>query len=175
MLKPEDEVQARHILVTSEDQAKVIADQIAKGGDFATLAKENSIDAGSKADGGLLGFFGRGQMVPPFEEAAFALQKGDVSKPVRSQYGWHLIKIEDRRQKPPPSFEQVRGQILSAMLKSQGQTVFNELKGKAKIEYLDADVKRAVEDEEKQKAAFEAQMKQQLDKAQNQAPAPDKK
>ena len=109
LMKPEEEIQARHILVSSEDEAKAVAKKVADGGDFAALAKENSIDAGSKQDGGNLGYFGRGQMVPQFEQAAFALKEGEVSNPVQSKFGWHIIKLEDRRKKAPPALR--AGQI----------------------------------------------------------------
>ena len=164
MMKTEEEVQARHILVSTEDLAKEIADKIAKGGDFAALAKEHSIDAGSKDDGGMLGYFGKGQMVPQFEQAALALDKGQISKPVQSQFGWHIIKVEDKRQKPPPSFEQVKGQIMGSLMKSQAQTVLGGLRKAAKIEYLDEGMKKQVEEESKKQAAMEDQMKQQIEK-----------
>ena len=164
MMKTDEEIQARHILVGSEDQAKDIADKLAKGGDFAALAKENSVDAGSKEDGGMLGYFAKGQMVPQFEQAAFALEKGQISKPVQSQFGWHIIKVEDKRQKPPPSFEQVKGQILGSLMKSQAQTVLGGLRKAAKIEYLDEAMKKQVEEESKKQAEMESQMKQQIEK-----------
>ena len=93
MLKPEEEVPARHILVETEDKAKELKEKIKSGGDFAALAKENSKDPGSKDDGGNLGYFGRGQMVPQFEEVVFKLNKGEVSDPVKTQFGWHLVKV----------------------------------------------------------------------------------
>jgi len=164
MMKTEEEVQARHILVGSEEQAKDIADKLAKGGDFAALAKENSVDAGSKEEGGMLGFFAKGQMVPQFEQAAFALQKGEISKPVQSQFGWHVIKVEDKRQKPPPSFDQVKDQILGSLMKSHAQTVLSDLRKAAKIEYVDEAMKKQVEEEAKKQAEVEAQMKAQIEK-----------
>jgi peptidyl-prolyl cis-trans isomerase C len=164
MMKTEEEVQARHILVATEDLAKEIADKLAKGGDFMALAKEHSIDAGSKEDGGMLGFFGKGQMVPQFEQAAMALDKGQISKPVQSQFGWHIIKVEDKRQKPPPTFEQVKDQILGSLMKSQAQTVLAGLRKSAKIEYVDEAMKKQVEEEAKKQAEVEAQMKMQIEK-----------
>ena len=104
-IKPEEEVSARHILVESEEKAKELLAKIKAGGDFAALAKENSKDTGSKEDGGNLGYFGHGQMVPQFEEVVFKLNKGDVSDPVKTQFGWHLIKIEDKRFRQPPAFD----------------------------------------------------------------------
>ena len=167
-MKPEEEVQARHILVETEDKAKEIADKLAKGGDFAALAKEFSKDPGSKDDGGMLGFFGRGQMVPQFEEAAFKLEKGQISAPVKSQFGFHVIKLEDRRQKKLPSFDEVKDRILNSMIQRRAQEVAQGLRTKAKVEYLDPEIKKMVEEQEKaadaQKKAMEAQIKAQIEK-----------
>jgi peptidyl-prolyl cis-trans isomerase C len=174
MIKTAEEVKARHILVGDETQAKDIADKLAKGGDFAALAKEFSVDGGSKENGGDLGYFSKGQMVPQFEEAAFALEKGATSKPVQSQFGWHVIRVEDKRQKPPPSFDQVKGQIMGNLIKSQAQTVIADLRKKAKIDYLDADIKKMVEDDAKRQAAAEEQMKKQIESGQAQQ-MPEKK
>ncbi|MEE9360673.1 MAG: peptidylprolyl isomerase, partial [Hyphomicrobium sp.] len=120
-LKSENEVAARHILVDNEEKAIEILAKIKAGGDFAALAKENSTDTGSKEQGGFLGYFGRGQMVPEFEKAAFTMIKGQVSEPVKTNFGWHIIKLEDRRRKPPPSFDDVKETILNslAVLKAQ--------------------------------------------------------
>lgn len=161
-LKPEEEVQARHILVGSEEEAKKLADEIAKGGDFAELAKKNSGDAGSKEQGGMLGYFGRGQMVPAFEEAAFSLQKGEISKPVQSQYGWHIIKIEDRRQKPPPSFEEVKDRLIGSMVQSKAQDIATSLRSKAQITYVDAEIKKLADEDAAQRAAQQSALEQQL-------------
>lgn len=168
MIKPEEEVEARHILVSKEEDAKDLLAKIRAGEDFATLAKENSGDAGSKEKGGLLGYFGKGQMVPQFEQAAFALQPGEVSEPVKSQFGWHIIKVENRRQKPPPKFEAVKDQILGSLIHKRAQKVAEELRTSAKIEYLDPQIKAMVEADEKRKAATQAalekQMKEQIEK-----------
>lgn len=183
-LKPEDEVQARHILVDSEDKAKQLIEKLKGGADFAQLAKENSKDPGSKDDGGMLGFFSRGQMVPQFEDAAFKLQPGEISAPVKSKFGWHIIKLEARRAKKPPSFEDVKERLLNAMIQSKAKSVATELHDKAKIEYVDAEVLKQIEDQKKQqdaqRAAFEAQIKkleaQQKTQGGAAAPAePDKK
>lgn len=175
MLKPEDEIQARHVLVETEDKAKEIAGKVASGGDFAALAKEFSKDPGTKEDGGLLPFFAKGQMVPQFEEAAFKLQKGEISPPVQSQYGWHLIKVEERRPRQPPSFEQVKERILNSMIYRQAQTVATELRGKAQVEYVDEEIKKQVEEQTKQAAAqkelFDAEMKKQIEAAEQKAKA----
>lgn len=163
-MKPEEEVQARHILVETEEKAKEIADQLVKGGDFAALAKEHSKDPGSKDDGGMLGFFGRGQMVPQFEEAAFKLQKGEVSPPVKSQFGFHLIKVEERREKKLPTFEEVKERILNSMIQRKAQEVVTGLRAQAKIEYVDPDIKRMVDEQEKAAEAQKALMRSQIER-----------
>jgi peptidyl-prolyl cis-trans isomerase C len=143
--KPQEEVRARHILVESEEQAKEIFEKIAHGEDFARMAKQFSKDPGSKEDGGDLGYFTRGQMVPVFEETAFKLKKGDVSQPVRSQFGWHLIKVEDRRQRGAPPFEQIKDRIMAAMIHRKAQEVAQSLRDKAKLEFLDPAIRAEVE------------------------------
>lgn len=157
-LPPQEEIQARHILVESEEKAKELAEKIKGGGDFAALAKEHSKDPGTKDVGGLLGFFGKGQMVPQFEEAAFALKAGEVSGPVQSQFGWHLIKIEEKRERKPPTFEEVKDRILNALIHRKAQEVTVELRNKAKLEYLDEQIKKEVEEEAKQAEAQRSEM-----------------
>src|SRR5262245_16254198 len=99
----QEEVRARHILVETEDEAKAILEQIKGGADFATLAKEKSKDPGG-ADGGDLGYFTKEQMVPQFSDVAFKMYPGQLSNPVKTQFGWHIIKVEDKRTKQPPEF-----------------------------------------------------------------------
>lgn len=149
LLKPEEEVSARHILVESEDKIKELKEKIKGGGDFVALAKEFSKDPGSKDQGGDLGYFGKGQMVPEFEQVVFTLKKGDVSDPVKTQFGWHLIKIEDRRTKQPPAFEIVKDRILQTMLLQKAQQSATELRAKAKIEFVDEGIKKAIDDRNK--------------------------
>lgn len=146
-LKPEVEVQARHILVESEDKAKEIAEKIAHGADFAEMAKEHSKDPGTKDEGGSLGYFSRGQMVPQFEEAAFKLEKGDISQPVQTQFGWHLIQVEDRRERQPPDFSAIKDRLMASMMHRKAQEVAASLRGKANIEYVDPAIKQQVESE----------------------------
>jgi peptidyl-prolyl cis-trans isomerase C len=147
--KAEEEVSARHILVDSEDKAKELKEKIKAGGDFAALAKENSKDPGSKEDGGNLGYFGHGQMVPQFEEVVFKLAKGDVSDPVKTQFGWHLIKIEDKRIKPPPAFDIVKDRIVQSQLLQKAQQSAVSLRAKSKIEFVDPEIKAAIEERNK--------------------------
>jgi peptidyl-prolyl cis-trans isomerase C len=146
LLKPEEEVSARHILVDTEAEAKALKEKIDKGADFAQLAKENSKDPGSKEDGGNLGYFGHGQMVPQFEEVVFKLKKGEVSDPVKTQFGWHLVKLEDRRVKQPPAFEIVKDRIIQSLLLRKAQQTAVSLRSDAKVEVVDPDIKKAIDD-----------------------------
>jgi peptidyl-prolyl cis-trans isomerase C len=132
----QEEVRARHILVESEDEAKALLEQIKGGADFATLAKEKSKDPGA-AEGGDLGYFTKDQMVPEFADVAFKMYPGQLSNPVKTQFGWHIIKVEDKRTKQPPEFEKVKDQI-EAYLARKSQTEFiTKLRQTAKIERLD--------------------------------------
>ncbi len=151
--KPQEEIRARHILLESEAKAKEIAEQLAKGGDFAKLAKEHSKDPGSKDDGGDLGFFSRGQMVPQFEETAFKLKKGEVSPPIQSQFGWHIIKLDDQRQRGAPPFEQIKGRIINSMVHRKAQEIGAQLREKAQVEFVDAALKAEAEKENQIKPA----------------------
>jgi peptidyl-prolyl cis-trans isomerase C len=165
------EIRARHILVKTEDEAKKLAKELAGGADFAELAKKHSQDQGGRA-GGDLGYFTRGQMVKPFEEAAFALEKGKVSAPVKTEYGWHLIKIEDKRDRKPPSFEEVKDQIVASLVQSKLQSTVREMRGTAKIEIVDAELKKMIEAEAAAAAAAKAGKDGKDGKA---APAEEKK
>jgi len=146
-LKADEEVRARHILVDSRDKAREVYEKLAHGGDFAQLAKEYSKDPGSKDQGGELGFFGRGQMVPQFEEAAFRLKKGEISEPFESQFGWHIMRIDDRRQRAAPAFEAVKERVVASMIHKRAQQVAADLRRKAQIEYIDPELKRSLEGE----------------------------
>ncbi|MGD0851540.1 peptidylprolyl isomerase, partial [Bradyrhizobium sp.] len=106
----EQEVHARHILVETEDEAKAVKAELDKGADFAELAKKKSKDPGA-SDGGDLGFFTKDQMVPEFSAVAFSLEPGKISDPVKSQFGWHIIKVEEKRNRKAPDFDQVKSQI----------------------------------------------------------------
>ncbi|HEU4476182.1 MAG TPA: peptidylprolyl isomerase, partial [Methyloceanibacter sp.] len=142
-LKPEQEIRARHILVASEAEAKEIAERLKKGEDFAALAKEESKDSG--AEGGDLGFFTRGQMLKPFEDAAFALDVGAISEPVQTQFGWHIIKVEEKRDQQLPSFDQVKTAIMSQLVQQRAQEVVTGLRDAAAIEVVDPELKKSME------------------------------
>lgn len=131
--KPVEEVRARHILVETEEKAKEILAKLKAGGDFEALAKAESKDPGS-ADGGDLGYFVKEQMVPEFSEAAFKLEKGGLSEPVKSQFGWHIIKLEDKRNKPVPEYEQVKGQIETYVVRRAQTELVTKLRDAAKVE-----------------------------------------
>lgn len=132
----EQEVHARHILVATEDEAKAIEAELKKGADFATLAKQKSKDPGA-AEGGDLGYFTKDQMVPEFAEVAFKLDKGQISDPVKTQFGWHIIKVEDKRIKPTPTFDQVKGQIENYVAHRAQAELVQKLRSAANIERLD--------------------------------------
>ena len=133
----EKEVHARHILVDSEDDAKQIAAELKKGGDFAELAKRSK-EPGAAERAGDLGYFTKDQMVPAFSEAAFALEVGKISDPVKSEFGWHVIKVEDKRDRVPPPFDQVKGQIETYLVRKTQSDLITKLREGAKIERLDA-------------------------------------
>lgn len=144
-MKPQEEVSARHILVDKKELADEIVTKLKAGGDFAALAKEHSKDPGSKENGGDLGFFGRGMMVPPFEEAAFKLAKGETSAPVQSQFGFHVIRVDDKRTKQVPPFDVFKERLMASLINQKAETVSTEMRAKAAIEILDPDLKAAAE------------------------------
>lgn len=141
---PADELRASHILVASEEEAKAIKAQLDEGADFATIAKEKSIDPGA-ANGGDLGFFSKGMMVAPFEAAAFALTDvGQISDPVQSQFGWHVIKLEEKRKSTAPAFEQVAPQLEQQLLMETFDATVASLMEGVQIDIPDAAMAAAV-------------------------------
>jgi peptidyl-prolyl cis-trans isomerase C len=138
LMKPEEEVHARHILVDNEGEAKKIAARIKGGEDFAKVAAETSKDPGSKAEGGDLGWFTKERMVKEFADAAFKMQPGQVSDPIKTQFGWHVIKVEEKRVKPLPTFEELREQIDQHLIRKAQQDLILKLRSEAKIERTDA-------------------------------------
>jgi peptidyl-prolyl cis-trans isomerase C len=135
-IEGEQEVHARHILVETEDEAKAIEAELKKGADFAELAKTKSKDPGA-ADGGDLGFFTKDQMVPEFSAVAFALEPGKISDPVKSQFGWHIIKVEEKRNRKAPDFAQVKPQIETYVTRKAQAEYVAKLRESAKIERMD--------------------------------------
>ena len=142
----EQEVRARHILVESEDEAKTIKAELDKGADFAELAKKKSKDPGA-SDGGDLGFFTKDQMVPEFSAVAFTLDAGKVSDPVKSQFGWHIIKVEEKRSRQAPGFEQVKGQIETYVTRKAQADYVAKLREAAKVERMDKPAEPAAKPE----------------------------
>ena len=134
---PGDQVRASHILVKTEDEAKAIIAELDKGGDFAAIAKEKSLDPGSGARGGDLGFFGRGAMVKPFEDAAFSTPAGTYTKtPVQSDFGWHVIRVEEARKEPTPTFESQAQRIQQELIRQTFETAIETLRAAATIEIV---------------------------------------
>ncbi|MCS6921106.1 MAG: peptidylprolyl isomerase [Elioraea sp.] len=135
----EAEVRARHILLATETEARAVLAELARGADFATLARERSRGPGA-AEGGDLGFFKRDEMPDAFAEAAFALAPGQVSPaPVRTQFGWHVIKVEERREQPRPSFEEAREDLRRAAAEEAAEALIERLRAAARIERFGLD------------------------------------
>jgi peptidyl-prolyl cis-trans isomerase C len=130
--KPEEEVRARHILVENEPDAQAALKRVKAGEDFAKVATEMSKDPGSK--GGELGWFTKERMVPEFAEAAFKMQPGQISDPVKSQFGWHIIQVEERRQKQFPPLDQVRDQVTRYVVQKSQSELILKLREEAKVE-----------------------------------------
>ncbi len=148
---PPEEVRAAHILVATEDEAKAIIAQLAGGADFAALAKEKSTDKGSGANGGDLGWFAKTVMVKEFADAAFAMQAGETSAaPVKSQFGFHIIKLEERRTQPAPSLDSLREQIRAELAEETVQALVTSLRKDAKVEVLGPDGQPLPEEEQPQ-------------------------
>jgi peptidyl-prolyl cis-trans isomerase C len=138
---PEPEVHARHILLHTEEEAKAALARVKAGEDFAKVATELSKDPGG--EGGDLGWFTKDRMVPEFADAAFKLEVGQVSDPVKSQFGWHIIKVEGKRTKTFPPFEQVKDQAARYVAQKAQTAVIASLREKAKIERFDEAAKPA--------------------------------
>ena len=145
----QEEVHARHILFrvnnptdqaasrAAEAKVRAVIDRLKKGEDFVTIANALTEDPSGKSNGGDLGFFTRDQMVPEFSEVAFKLGKGQISDPVKTQFGWHVLKVEDKRTQQPPPFEQVRNQIEEFAARKAQVDLVSKLRTDAKIERLD--------------------------------------
>jgi peptidyl-prolyl cis-trans isomerase C len=133
-----EEWHARHVLVKTKDEAVAIIADLDKGGDFAKIAEEKSQDPGSAKQGGDLGFFGAGDMVKPFEEAANALKPGEYTKtPIETQFGFHVIKLEEKRKQQPPAFDDVKEQLRQEVIGTAFSAKLEDLKKTAKIEIDD--------------------------------------
>ena len=148
----EKEVHARHILFRipagdekaskeAEDKVKAVIARLKKGEDFAKVAGEVTEDPSGKANGGDLGYFSKDQMVPEFAETAFKLESGQISDPVKTQFGWHVIKVEDKRTKQAPKFEDVKPQIENFVVRKAQADLVTKLRADAKIERMDKPAK----------------------------------
>jgi peptidyl-prolyl cis-trans isomerase C len=143
---PVNEVHARHILVKTKEEAEAIIKQLDGGADFQKLANEHTSDPSGKTNGGDLGYFGPGQMVPEFDKAAQALAVGAYTKePVKTQFGWHVIKVEDKRVKQPPAFDTVKDNVRSLVIRDKYFALVKQLRAEAKVDIPDANLKKAVD------------------------------
>ncbi len=138
---PQEEIRVRHILVATEAEARAIIEELKKGGDFAAIATSRTTDPSGRQNGGDLGFFKKDDMVPEFAEAAFALTTpGQITEtPVRSPFGWHVIKLEERRTVPQPSFESVRDELRQQMFEQNVQGVIDRFRAAATVERFNLD------------------------------------
>jgi len=152
-------VRARHILITvaqdatpeqkaaGKSEAEAIIKQLDEGGDFEAIAKEKSGDPGSGAQGGDLGYFAQGQMVPESEQAAFAMEVGAHSKtPVETQFGFHILKVEDKRAKQPPAYDSVKDQVRGLVLRDKYFEIVKGFRDGAKVEIADPALKTAFDE-----------------------------
>ncbi|RFC66322.1 peptidylprolyl isomerase [Fulvimarina endophytica] len=145
-MEPVEEVHARHILLDNEADARAVIKELQDGADFAELARQRS-KGPTGGNGGDLGFFSAGQMVPPFEAAAFALEPGSfTTDPVETQFGWHVIKVEEKRQAEPPTFEEVEDQVRRAVLQEKYVSLVGEAREELGVTYVDPDIKQRMDE-----------------------------
>lgn len=134
-----EETQARHILVATEDEAKKIIEELGSGADFAELAKARSTDPSAKQNGGDLGYFRREAMVPEFSQVAFTAEPGKVAvTPVKSQFGWHVVEVLDRRQ-AVPTFAEKEPEIREQVAREVVEAMVADVRGKAEVERFNLD------------------------------------
>ncbi|MEX0970855.1 MAG: peptidylprolyl isomerase [Paracoccaceae bacterium] len=133
-IEPQLEYSASHILVETEDEANAIIAELDAGADFAAIAQEKSLDPGSGAAGGSLGWFGLGRMVPEFEAAVVALETGQTSAPVQSQFGWHIVRLDDQRNRPLPTVDDLRAELTQEVNRRKVLAEIDRLRGDADIE-----------------------------------------
>ena len=137
----EEEAHVRHILVKEQKLANEIYEKLDKGGDFNALAKEHSIDPGSKDKGGDLGYILKTQVVPQFGAVAFGMsKKGETAKPVQSQFGWHIIRMEEKRPRSLPPFKDVKDRIKEVLWQKKAQELIENLRKSAKVEFVDKEL-----------------------------------
>ena len=133
----EREVRARHILVATEEEAEKIIEELENGAEFEALAKVKSLDKGTAKNGGDLGFFGKGRMVDEFSEVAFSIDEDEVSDPVKTEFGWHILRVEDERESEPPSFDEVKDFLREQAKGEAIKDYVNDLVDSANVTYFD--------------------------------------
>ncbi len=152
-IPPQEEVKARHILVKTEDEAKAVIKDLDAGKNFADLAKEKSTDP-NKSEGGDLGYFTKDRMVPEFSEAAFKLEKGKyTTAPVKTQFGFHVILLEDKRMQPPPPLDQVEPQVKQLVMRDKYIALLTKAKTDAGVDITDPALKKAYDEANKAETA----------------------
>ena len=161
-LQQTERVRARHILVGTEQEAKDIEARLAKGEKFEDLAKQFSLD-GSKDYGGDLGYFTAPEMVAEFSKATFALKAGETSKPVKTDFGWHIIRLEDRKLGAAQPFDQVKSAIRNVLLRKKVQETMDKIRQASKVEIVDEDLKKYAEEAAKAAKAFQDKQQKAAD------------
>jgi len=131
-----DEVQARHILVKDIETVTEIARKLSEGEDFAALAREISEDESSRDKGGNLGYFTNDMLEKKFTQVAFSTKKGDISEPFETEYGWHILQVQNRRKAAQPTFEEMRSEILNFMTYDEIQNILKSLRSQGDVKLL---------------------------------------
>ena len=170
-LQQTERVRARHILVGTEQEAKDIRGRLDKGEKFEDLAKQFSLD-GSKDYGGDLGYFTAPEMVPEFSKATFALKTGETSPPVKTDFGWHIIRLDDRKQGAAQPFDQVKSAIRNVLLRKKVSETMEKVRSGSQVEIVDEDLKKYAEDAAKAAKAFQEKQQKALDQGGANADAP---
>ena len=161
-LQQTERVRARHILVGTEKEAQDILARLEKGEKFEDLAKQFSLD-GSKDYGGDLGYFTQPEMVPEFSKAAFALKVGETSQPIKTDFGWHIIRLEDRKQGAAQPYDQVKSAIRNVLLRRKVGETMEKIRSASKVEILDEDLKKYAEEAAKAAKTFQEKQQKALD------------
>ena len=161
-LQQTERVRARHILVGTEKEAKDILARLAKGEKFEDLAKQFSLD-GSKDYGGDLGYFTQPEMVPEFSKATFALKVGETSQPVKTDFGWHIIRLDDRKMGAAQPYDQVKSAIRNVLLRKKVGETMDKIRKASKVDIVDPDLKRYAEEAAKAATAFQEKQQKALD------------
>jgi peptidyl-prolyl cis-trans isomerase C len=161
-LKQTERVRARHIVVSTEKEAQDILARLVQGEKFEDLAKQFSLED-SKDYGGDLGYFTEADMVPEFSKAAFALKTGETSQPVKTDFGWHIIRVEDRKQGAAQPYDQVKSAIRNVLLRRKVGEVMEKVRAASKVEILDEDLKTYAEEAAKDAKTYQEKQQKVLD------------